>query len=83
MADKSDLMTWVVDSLRARGGEAHHIQIARDIWATHENDLRASGDLFFTWQYDLRWAGKRLRDRRVLLPDAETRRGVWALSAGA
>lgn len=76
MATKADLMTWTEESLRARGGEAHHIQVARDIWGEYETELRASGDLFYTWQYDLSWAAKRLRDRRILKPDDETRRGV-------
>ncbi|MGH7899842.1 MAG: hypothetical protein ACREQQ_17940 [Candidatus Binatia bacterium] len=24
--------------------------------------MKQAGDLFYTWQYDLRWAAKRLRD---------------------
>lgn len=83
MATKHDLSDWIVESLRGRNGEAHHIQIAKDIWNSHKEDLRASGDLFYTWQYDLRWAGQRLRDKGVLLPDSETRKGVWALTPGA
>ena len=80
MATRSDVMDWVVKSLNRRGGAAHHIQIAKDIWDLHEAELRASGDLFYTWRYDLRWAGRELRSQGTLRPDTETRRGVWALS---
>lgn len=79
-ADKTVLATWVLDSLGSRGGEAHHIQIAKDIWDGHEDELRAAGELFYTWQYDLRWAGQRLRDAGTLLPDSQTRRGHWRLA---
>ena len=79
MATKSDLKKWVMESLGSRGGAAHHIQVAKDVWERHEDELRASGDLFYTWQYDLRWAAQRLRDSAALLPDEETPRGVWSL----
>jgi len=35
-------------------GETSIVRIAKHIWDCHEADLRASGDLFFTWQYDMR-----------------------------
>lgn len=79
MATKADLSDWLLESLEARGGEAHHVQIAKDIWERHEDDLRDSGELFYTWQYDLRWAGMKLRKQGTLQPDSRTRRGVWAL----
>ena len=80
MADKNDLTDWILEVLRGRGGEAHHLQIAKDIWERYEGELRESGNLFYTWQYDLRWAAQRLRDSGVLKPDSKTRRGVWAMN---
>lgn len=80
MATKRDLETWILDSLKAHGGCAHLIEISRDVWIRHEHELRASGDLFFTWQYDLRWAAKRLRDRGDLKPAHDSARGVWELA---
>jgi len=47
--------------LQASGGEARVPDIARHIWENHEHDLRASGDLFYTWQYAMRWAGQVLQ----------------------
>lgn len=80
MIQKADLAQWIVDALRARGGSAHHVRIAEAIWLEHEEDLRASGDLFFTWQYDLRWAAQKLRDSGVLKPVQGRGDGTWQLS---
>jgi len=66
MANKHDLMDWCIEALQHLGGSAHHVDVAKQVWQMHEHDLRQSGDLFYTWQYDLRWAAQRLRDRGVL-----------------
>lgn len=76
MADKSDLKLWILEALAALGGHAHWVAVARHIWATHEADLRESGDLFYTWQYQLGWAAQVLRDEgRIDKPG----RGNWTL----
>ena len=62
MATKADLQEWVLEALRALGGEGHLARVAEHIWLNHEKDLRASGDLFFTWQYDMRWAAQNLQN---------------------
>ena len=36
-------------------------------WQTHESELPASGDLFFTWQYDIRWAAQHLQNVGVFV----------------
>jgi hypothetical protein len=77
--DRELIMEWVLDALRINAGEARIVQIARHIWEHHEAELRRSGDRFFTWQYDMRWAGKVLRDRGLMKP--ATQDGVWELSA--
>ena len=63
MASRLDLQDWVVHALEAHGGKATIVQSAKHIWENHESELRASGDLFYTWQYDMRWACTRLRER--------------------
>lgn len=79
MATKEDLTTWVIEALRAHGGSVYHVNVAKHVWRSHEDELRASGDLFYTWQYDLRWAAQRLRDSGVLEADVATGRGIWAM----
>jgi hypothetical protein len=80
MATKYDLQNWVFDALVALGGEATLVAVARNIWSRHEQDLRSSGDLFYTWQYDMRWAAQTLRDTGRALPAKGRPRGVWAVS---
>jgi hypothetical protein len=56
MITRSDLHDWVEEALRTAGGETTVVEVARRIWAKHEPELRSGGDLFYTWQYDMRWA---------------------------
>lgn len=79
MASKRDLADWAVAALHAQGGSARIPEICRHVWDNHETDLRASGDLFFTWQYDIRWAATKLRKSRALRPASASPRGVWEL----
>src|SRR5690242_5277477 len=66
MTTKYDLDEWIVTSLRARRGRARLVDVCRDDWAEHETELRALGDLSFSWQYDIRWVALRLRDAGLL-----------------
>ena len=52
---------WVEEALRALGGSASILDIARHVWTDHEAEIRAAGDLLYEWQYELRWAGDLLR----------------------
>ncbi len=76
---KDDLCEFVVKALRSKGGNARIVDICKYIWEHHENDLRRSGDLFYTWQYDIRWAGQKLRDQGVLAPANNSRGAPWEL----
>lgn len=78
MATRDDLQDWVLEALQAAGGEAHLVEIARFIWDSHREQLERSGDLFYTWQYDLLWAGTKLRHQGKL--DKAERNGYWRLS---
>jgi len=75
MATKADLQEWVLEALRTLGGEGHLARVAEHIWVNHEKELRASGDLFFTWQYDMRWAAQNLQNAGRLLKLSRS----WAL----
>ena len=80
LASRQDLEDWVRNALEHHGGQASVLDVARHIWTEHESELRASGSLFYSWQYDMRWAAKRLRDQGKLTAADLTPRGVWALS---
>lgn len=79
MAKRSDLIDWVEAALRKSGGEATIVEIAKLIWSAQEEELRNSGDLFYTWQYDMRWAALKLRKDGKLADADSTKRGTWAL----
>ncbi|WP_072391806.1 hypothetical protein [Hyphomicrobium sp. CS1BSMeth3] len=76
---KEDLEHIVVEALNEAGGSASLVEVAKYIWRTREQELRESGDLFYTWQYDMRWAAQRLRDRGVLQSASPAERN-WALA---
>lgn len=80
MPDKGVLREWVVEALRGLGGAGSVVEVCEDVWRHHEAELRQAGDLFFTWQYDIRWAAQTLRDEGVLQPMAGRRRQPWALA---
>ncbi|MDR2239009.1 MAG: hypothetical protein LBE33_01020 [Zoogloeaceae bacterium] len=80
MATKEDLQDWVSAALLALGGSARLVEIAKHIWAHHEVELRHSGNLFFTWQYDMRWAANQLRRKRVMKAADISPIGVWELA---
>lgn len=74
-------MDWVVEALDQLGGTAGVLEVSRQVWKNHEDALRESGDLFYTWQYDLRWAATRLRkDGRLQPSPGRGLREGWALT---
>jgi hypothetical protein len=80
MAGKDDLTIWVAEAVHAHGGRVRLIDVARYIWKHHEDDLRESGDLFYTWQYDMRWAATALRHEGRLKAADASPPGVWELT---
>jgi hypothetical protein len=74
LAIREDLLDWVCEALKDNGGKAKIPLVAKHIWDNHERELQNSGDLFYTWQYDMRWATYKLRKQGKL-----TTKGEWAL----
>ena len=79
MLTRYEVDPWIIEALRALNGSAPIPRICEWIWANHESDLRNAGDLFYTWQYDVRWAATRLRGARKLKPAGSSPKGVWEL----
>lgn len=74
---KSILIEWVLDAIIAHNGSASIAEIAEHIWRNHEQQLRNSGDLFYTWQYDMRWAAFQLRRTGKMKAAALSPVGRW------
>ncbi len=81
--DKAVLVDWVLEAVTKLGGRATVLDVARHIWAQHEADLRRSGDLFYTWQYDYRWAATKLRQSGKLKAAEDSPSGYWELARPA
>ena len=77
--ERYELEDCVIEALQALGGSGTIVEVAREIWIQHEADLRLSGDLFFTWQYDIRWAKKGLRDRGIVEVLRSGPKSIWSL----
>jgi hypothetical protein len=72
---RDDLKNLILDAITVRGGTARIAEIGKYIWDRHESDLRASGDFFYTWQYEMRWASNQLaRDGKL---DKTSTKGTW------
>jgi hypothetical protein len=80
IGSKDQLRWWVVDALRELGGSAALVDICRWVWDHKRQALKDSGDLFYTWQYDIRWAATQLRTEGRLRPASVSPRGVWELA---
>lgn len=78
MATKFELREWLVEALHGLGGRGTITEVCKAIWTSHESDLKDSGDLLFTWQYDLRWAALELR-KEGKLAAIEKRGAPWQL----
>jgi hypothetical protein len=79
MATRTDLQEWVAAALGKLGGRGTVAEVAKEIWNSHEEELRASGNLLYTWQYDMRWAAMQLRKRGVIKAAVKSPSGVWEL----
>lgn len=79
MANKHLLIEWVLEALEELGGSGSVVDVSKVVWRRHELDLRSAGDLFYTWQYDLRWAAQTLRDNGRL-KSMDGKKGAWELS---
>lgn len=80
VANKNDLKDWVIEALESMSGSGSVVDVSRVVWQRHEHDLRLSGDMFYTWQYDIRWAGQKLRDEGLLVSAQGDRRAPWRLA---
>lgn len=78
--DRNDLPELLNKTLGALGGDASIIEVCKYFWDTYENDLRASGNLFYTWQYDIRWAATELRKSGIMKSAEDSKKGIWELS---
>ncbi|MBY8963440.1 hypothetical protein KJK34_11810 [Flavobacterium sp. D11R37] len=76
---KKDLKPILIEALQYYGGAANIIEVCKFVWANYENKLKGSGNLFYTWQYDIRWAATTLRREKTLKPASLQTNKRWEL----
>jgi len=77
---RNDLIDWVYEALARAGGELSPLGVAKSIWANHESDLKASGDMFYKWQYEVRWAGQMLQKSGRAKKTRKGNSSIWSLT---
>ena len=81
MVTRDMLTVWIIDALRANRGSAQYADIGKHIWKTHEEELRNSGDMFYVWQYDLRWVCEKLKKNGVVTRTRQGQHSIIVLNA--
>ncbi|SDZ88781.1 hypothetical protein SAMN04515656_1015 [Eubacterium aggregans] len=76
---RTDLSDILYDDLKKLGGCANIVDVCKYMWKHHEKELRDSGNLFYTWQYDIRWAATELRKTKKMKDTKDSPRGIWEL----
>jgi hypothetical protein len=81
MATREDLEGWLIEALTALGGRGSIVNVCKKIWEKRQSDLGTSGDLFYTWQYDVRWTANRLRRRKLMKSVEQSPAHIWELAS--
>ena len=68
MLRREDMKPWVIEALKSMGGRGWPKDVAKYIWDHYEPELKKSGHMLYTWQYDVRWAAQSLRKSGALKP---------------
>lgn len=76
---RDDLTMVVLEALKYHKGSATILEVCKFTWSNYESELRKSVDLFYTWQYDIRWAGTVLRKEGKMKSKEISPRGLWEL----
>lgn len=74
-----DLPDILYSAIKEMGGQASIIDVCKYIWEKYKTDLQNSGNLFYTWQYDIRWAATELRKSGRMKAAEISPRGIWAI----
>ncbi|MGY9210632.1 hypothetical protein ACTM4X_25350, partial [Citrobacter freundii] len=71
-----DVLMWLMKTLLTSGC-TNQRGAGQD---SYEAELRDSGDMLYTWQYDIRWAAQQLRNEGSLKPVNRRRDLPWELA---
>lgn len=80
MVTRESMKLWIIECLKERDGSAWPREVSKYVWENYEVELKASGEVLYTWQYDIRWAAQQLRDDGVLRSVNRRRDLPWELA---
>lgn len=77
MVTREDIKQWIILCLQEGNGSAWPREFSKYSWNNYESELKAYGDVLYTWQYDIRWAAQQLRYNGILKPVNRRRDLPW------
>lgn len=76
MQGRELMKEWVQETLQDLGGSASILEVCKGVWKRHQKEIQGTEDLFYQWQYEIRWAGTLLRREGVIRSAESSPRGV-------
>jgi hypothetical protein len=85
---RQDLPDLLYTTIKSLGGSAEMQVIFEKFWEVYSKELEKSGELFYTWNYDIRWAATKLRKENRLKPASKKEnshgadispKGIWEI----
>lgn len=76
---RTDLPEYLFATLISIGGKGSIVEICKRFWKEHSDELEKSGDMFYTWQYDIRWAATELRKQKRIKAAGISPKGTWEI----
>ncbi len=76
---RDDLPDVLYNVLSNLGGQASLITVCKTVWENYKDTLEKSDNLFYTWQYDIRWAATKLRKTGRMKAAEVSPKGIWEI----
>lgn len=78
--NRATMAGWVEEAIRELGGSGALLDVCKTVWRNHGDEIQAAGDMFYKWQYEVRWSADILRKEGVLKSADQSKRGIWQLA---
>lgn len=85
---RNELPKILCEILKGFGGRAKMMDVFKEFWRLYGNKMSPSEDIFYTWNYDIRWAATKLRKNGIMRQAKEqentygqdiSSKGIWEL----
>ncbi|MEG1070867.1 MAG: hypothetical protein RSE01_03480 [Akkermansia sp.] len=79
--NRSDLPNILYDIIKSLNGKATMMDVFKCFWNKYGNQLTINDDLFYTWNYDIRWAATKLRKEDRMKPASRRENSYGSLTS--